>query len=335
MRDVANMSARMSVRLRKPGNKQALGLKMTVLACEDFDEFCELLDGVDGRYLLTECSRRAWRLRMVELPNITVMAGHDGAPSLFQAACQAGVHGLFISLDATPLALNGVLLDSSSVGWLAPGSEFHMRARGPARWLSLMIPAISISPQLAEDARWRSTWAAHISPGVMQSLLGACRLALHTEANGQVNNADVAVALSNRLVDACVDVMHGMLAVSHVRHGRRAISRQTTLRDVLALIEARLDTAIHLAELCGAAGVSERTLINMFKEQLQVSPHQYIISRRLHGAHAAIRSAGKGTTVSDICAQHGIWDFGRFARAYRELFGCYPSQALDARRAGI
>jgi AraC family ethanolamine operon transcriptional activator len=47
---------------------------------------------------------------------------------------------------------------------------------------------------------------------------------------------------------------------------------------------------------------------------------------------AAIHGARPGETISSICANHGIWDFGRFADQYRRLFGVLPSQNLADRR---
>jgi len=46
---------------------------------------------------------------------------------------------------------------------------------------------------------------------------------------------------------------------------------------------------------------------------------------------AAIRRAAPGETLTDICARFGVWDFGRFARQYRECFGVLPSQSLYGR----
>ncbi len=34
------------------------------------------------------------------------------------------------------------------------------------------------------------------------------------------------------------------------------------------------------------------------------------------------------TTVTEMATRFGVWEFGRFARDYRLLFGEYPSETL-------
>jgi transcriptional regulator GlxA family with amidase domain len=60
-----------------------------------------------------------------------------------------------------------------------------------------------------------------------------------------------------------------------------------------------------------------------------MSPKRYLLLRRMHLARRALRtSAPDTTTVTDIAAQYGFWQFGRFAGEYRSLFGEAPSTTL-------
>ncbi|MNR23966.1 Transcriptional activator FeaR [compost metagenome] len=67
---------------------------------------------------------------------------------------------------------------------------------------------------------------------------------------------------------------------------------------------------------------------NVFNEYLGMSPHRYLMIRRLHGIRDAIRHAGPDDTITSICARFGVWDFGRFANLYRQYFGMLPAQSL-------
>jgi AraC-like DNA-binding protein len=65
-----------------------------------------------------------------------------------------------------------------------------------------------------------------------------------------------------------------------------------------------------------------------------MNPHRYLWLRRMHQARRALTVAGAETkTVTEIATEHGFWELGRFAVAYRELFGETPSATL--RQLGI
>lgn len=299
---------------------------MAELVCREFEEYAEALKGVDGRYLLTGQARQDWRLKILELPGLSLMQGRDGAGNLLQAACQPGTHSLFIPLDpGTGLSVNGVALEAGDAAWLVSADEFHMRARSENRWLAVMIDARAWPRAPSRSRAGRAPYLPTMRlVALIQRILGSGDLlAPGTPASGMVPGV---------LGDASVQVAMALERGSHGYRGRPARARAVVLRRALELIEARLGQGdVRLDDLSQATGVSSRTLQAVFQEQLGVSPHQFIINRRLHAIHAAIRDAGPDDTVSGICARFGVWDFGRLARAYRLRFGMTPSATLASR----
>jgi AraC-type DNA-binding domain-containing proteins len=86
---------------------------------------------------------------------------------------------------------------------------------------------------------------------------------------------------------------------------------------------------LYLAEICAATGVSERTLRSCCHEQLDMGPVHYLWLRRMHLARAALMKGDPQTTsVTAVAVDHGFWQLGRFAVAYRSLFGESPSATL-------
>jgi len=91
---------------------------------------------------------------------------------------------------------------------------------------------------------------------------------------------------------------------------------------------------LHVRELCRMTGLPGRSLHKLCQEQMGVSPVRFLALRRLHLAHQALLKADtRSATVTEIALDVGIWEFGRFAVAYKSLFGESPSETLR-RRAG-
>ena len=60
-----------------------------------------------------------------------------------------------------------------------------------------------------------------------------------------------------------------------------------------------------------------------------MSPHRYLWLRRMNLACRALTLADATTkTVTEIANNHGFGELGRFAVAYRKLFGESPSMTL-------
>ena len=112
----------------------------------------------------------------------------------------------------------------------------------------------------------------------------------------------------------------------------RISSRLRILNRVEGFLEANTDAPIYIADLCVAAGVSERTLVNVFQQCFGLSPIRYLRVRRLHQVRRALRTSDPGTTsVSEIASLFGFWHFGRFAADFKTLFGQTPSNLLRHR----
>jgi transcriptional regulator GlxA family with amidase domain len=96
------------------------------------------------------------------------------------------------------------------------------------------------------------------------------------------------------------------------------------------LIERDPAAALTAADLAHEAGTSVRSLQAAFTEHLGMSPTAYLRRVRLARAHADLRTAtpGDGQSVTDIAYRWGFGHVPRFAAAYRERYGCAPSQTL-------
>lgn len=109
------------------------------------------------------------------------------------------------------------------------------------------------------------------------------------------------------------------------------LSHPQLVRRALAYIQDHPGESVSIGDLCASAGVSERTLRNAFHDVFGVSPKQYLIRRGLEEAHRALLMAhGARGAVTHVATECGFFELGRFAGAYRHLFGERPSETLRA-----
>ncbi len=81
-------------------------------------------------------------------------------------------------------------------------------------------------------------------------------------------------------------------------------------------------------------GVPERTLRKCCQQHLGMSPHQYLLRRRIHLARRAlVQGDPTSESVTSIATKHGFWELGRFAALYRSAFGEAPSATLRRQQA--
>lgn len=100
-------------------------------------------------------------------------------------------------------------------------------------------------------------------------------------------------------------------------------------------IHAHLDEELPVMRLCREVGVSRRQLEYAFRTTFGVAPRDFIESVRLNEARRRLMTAReREQTVSEVALETGIMHFGRFAHAYRQLFGESPRQTLAGGAAG-
>ena len=111
---------------------------------------------------------------------------------------------------------------------------------------------------------------------------------------------------------------------------RRAPTRRDERRIAAALrqIEAQADAPLPLADLAGTAAMSRYHFLRTFRAVVGMTPHQYILHRRLH--RAAVRLRRTTEEISAIAFAAGFNDLSTFNRRFARIVGRSPS----AYRAG-
>ena len=73
-----------------------------------------------------------------------------------------------------------------------------------------------------------------------------------------------------------------------------------------------------------ALGLSRTRMIHVFRAVTGITPHRYLVERRV--AHAAALLAAGDMPVTDVCFATGFGSVARFQAAFRRAWGMPPSQ---------
>jgi AraC-like DNA-binding protein len=102
------------------------------------------------------------------------------------------------------------------------------------------------------------------------------------------------------------------------------------MRRVREYVETHLAESIDLAALAGIAGVSLYHFARAFKQSAGVTPHHYLVQRRLVRAQELL--ARTELPLAEIALATGFSDQSHFARHFRQTLGTTPGQFRWSRR---
>jgi AraC-like DNA-binding protein len=213
------------------------------------------------------------------------------------------------------------------------GERAHQRTNGESQWGLISLPhewlaactkaltgAKIISPPEGRVLRPSRSTARRL----LRLHAKVCRLV--ETRHELIANPEVARALEQELLEALVNCLTAGDACGNPRRKRHHAEIMVRFEDALA---SHSEPHLNLHALCSAIGVPERTLRMCSTELLGMSPTRYHLLRRLNGARSELLSADPETTsVTQIARNHQFLELGRFAAAYRSVFGEMPSFTL-------
>ncbi len=148
----------------------------------------------------------------------------------------------------------------------------------------------------------------------------------------QAATTDDAFSVKGSMSQAAIeqDIMEGIIrlqpnSISHrLERSPVRMARSTSVRAAMALIRDDLSSSISIADVASTIGVSERALQLGFKNEVGISPKQFLTQERLLGAHEEIISSDRNVNIGDIARRWGFAHVGRFSSTYQRHFGVLP-----------
>ncbi len=203
-----------------------------------------------------------------------------------------------------------------------PGQAYECsHERGPAdRCLSLLFdPALFESVAALAGGRGRPTqFRLAMLPPLAAASAWVHRLlaALRGAASGAAPD-EIALELAARVMAAHEDSAGAKprRCVPSNRHARLA-------SEALAFLDDRSSGPIGLGDVARAVGLSPFHFLRVFRACFGITPHQYLLRRRLD--RAAARLLDGDESVTEIAYAVGFGDLANFIRSFRAAVGCSP-----------
>ncbi|ATJ83966.1 AraC family transcriptional regulator [Halomonas beimenensis] len=95
------------------------------------------------------------------------------------------------------------------------------------------------------------------------------------------------------------------------------------LRRAADFIDAHCTQAIGLDDICRAAGLSRSYLVRRFKAHFGLTPHAFLIDRRIRLGRDELR---RGRPIAEVAMNCGFADQAHFQRTFKRLLAATPGQ---------
>ena len=89
------------------------------------------------------------------------------------------------------------------------------------------------------------------------------------------------------------------------------------------LADARYAEPLGVDDMAHAAGLSRAHFSREFKQAFGISPHAYLLTRRLERAANLLRVTDR--SVLEICTDIGLQSVGSFTTSFKRMFGQSPT----------
>jgi AraC-like DNA-binding protein len=307
----------------------------TTVSFADPYEYQAAVRGSDIKIFPTAPGDYHAELTLIDLHRLWMASGRASLPQVAHIKVAFSRNPIFFLADAQQKSIRhgGIDFSSDDIMLTPSGSENHQSAPAGAGWRTMSLTsedyaavgrAISGSELIVPTETTRIRPPPYLLTRLRSLHQAACQLAAN--APDVLANPEVARLLEQELERAMVGCLTDSTgaAIHAASHPRRPVMRRFE-----EYLDGNQDRPLHLAEVCAAIGVAERTLHIHCVDNLRMPPHRYLLLRRMNLARRALAQADpKATTVTQIATEFGFWELGRFAVTYRQLFGEVPSVTL-------
>jgi AraC family ethanolamine operon transcriptional activator len=293
----------------------------------EYDAYAEAVRDVSVVMRLSRLQEPKWKLQNLVIGAVRLQQGFEGGGTIAEGATVDD--GWTFFHQPLPVSINGQLLTKEQVFLVPPGGEFCLASHRSHEWLTVTIPTSLLlpSPLALEHVSRSSPSLLEPPPHVTRRFTTLVRRVLAAaEHRPQLLNRPVVLeSIKSDLIRTAINLFTNRQLNASPHFARWRFQTKSAIE--LAL--SQVDKALTIAELARQLGAPERSLRTAFQKCYAMAPVELLRIYRLHQArYQLLASCPDRNTVTEIAFGLGFWELGRFARAYRSLYGELPSETL-------
>jgi AraC family transcriptional regulator len=139
----------------------------------------------------------------------------------------------------------------------------------------------------------------------------------------QLASSPVSQLALEQTVFTAVETVVRAAGTNHTPPRRPAPAAIRRIAAAFEYIDTRLGSDLNLAELSAHVAMSKYHFLRTFKHASGMTPHQYILGRRLRAAAAALRASEE--PVAHVALDQGFGDLSTFNHSFRRVMGVAPT----------
>ena len=297
----------------------------------NFEAYAEAIHDADLDVRLLHPHERCWSIEQREIGTLRLQHGIEGSGLLTQGAVKPEGWAFYFLRSGAPVPLNGKLLADDSIAVLPPRSEFRFSGRGPVEWYTVYIPSICLAVPDKIPTRLGSASVIDVDGQLIHRIRSALDAAFPAASSRSSETCSdcVAEAIQANLLFAFRELFEERASSRRPIELKLEVNRKALVSRAIELVNDRSAWESSVPELATLLGVSQRTLLATFQEQLGITPQTYLLNHRHHLARRLLmNSTPHSTTVAAVAMKFGFFDIGRFAGRYFRIFGEHPSETL-------
>jgi len=221
-----------------------------------------------------------------------------------------------------------VVGDANQIVYVRAGEPYRMGGPAGGRYAELIItPTIEILSELARtteatlfDHPLFSRRAVRACPQ-LQALRAAYRHMLTARAEHDALAAE----------ELTLDLLRATLHTNGHRSASNAVATTRLVRRTKEFLAENLSNRLRLADIARGVGASPAYLTDLFTRVEGVSLHRYLTQLRLARALDELPAV---TDLTTVALDSGFSSHSHFTYAFRQTFGCTPSQFRASARGG-
>jgi len=224
--------------------------------------------------------------------------------------------------------INGQVITGGGVFVFDAGAEFHIISNANDRILLMLVPS-SLLRMARSDIFGNGQASAQNRTGLIEpgAALARSLTLLMYNAIYQPKGKCWRIAQASRLTTMLATIIARHAGTSKKNYRTSSAESMRTIERAHDFIEAHFRGSLSVMNICADSAISLSKLERTFRRELNMSPSEYILARRLVAVNRDLKSASSnGKHIAQIALDCGFNHLSRFSGSYRAHFGELPSE---------